>query len=237
MHYLGGKARIAKKIAHFLNEKRDTDIYWEPFFGAGWIAQYIDAPTRYLSDVHPELMAMWRALEDGWEPPNYVSEEDYQLAKDGQLDKALTGFIGFGCSWSGKWFGGYARDGTDRNYALNAKNSLAKKMEGLEGAVFFRADYYNRHPSLIAPRVQIYCDPPYNGTTGYKGTEEFNHDKFWKEVRRWSRKGHDVYVSEYEAPDDFATVLEIETKTDLRTSDGGKEPRIEKVFQYKDKHA
>ena len=34
-------------------------------------------------------------------------------------------------------------------------------------------------------------------------------------MRKWS-KDNDVYISEYEAPDDFIRVLDIATKTNIR---------------------
>ena len=40
-------------------------------------------------------------------------------------------FVGFGCSFAGKWFGGYARSNDKRNYAKMAKNSLNKKIINL----------------------------------------------------------------------------------------------------------
>ena len=61
----------------------------------------------------------------------------------------------------------------------------------------------------------IYCDPPYANTTKYTGTPDFDTDKFWDVMRKWS-KDNDIYISEYEAPDDFISVLDIATKTNIR---------------------
>ena len=43
-------------------------------------------------------------------------------------DHVLTGFVGFGCSFGGKWFGGYARNAGGTNYAAQSKRSLLKDM-------------------------------------------------------------------------------------------------------------
>ena len=54
---------------------------------------------------------MWKALQSGWEPPDIVTEAEYQYIKDHKdEDPALAGFVGFGCTFGAKWFAGYARD-------------------------------------------------------------------------------------------------------------------------------
>ena len=48
----------------------------------------------------------------------------------------------------------------------------------------------------------VYCDPPYQGT-GAAYNKGFDHDKFWEWVRT---RNYPVYVSEYNAPDDFVSI-------------------------------
>jgi DNA adenine methylase len=43
-------------------------------------------------------------------------------------------------------------------------------------------------------------------TTGY--SDGLNHDEFWQWCRERVYEGHKVYVSEYQAPDDFIKVWE-----------------------------
>jgi DNA adenine methylase len=231
MHYLGGKARLNKQISAFLNGIRESDVYWEPFCGACWVSIKIDAPIRVLSDAHPQLIAMWQHLQTGWEPPDTVSEGMYNLAKHtDHFPDYMQGFIGFGCSWGGKWWGGYARDPkSDRNYAKNARNSLLRKTPLLTDVDFTCVDYSKITPSVIS---QIYCDPPYANTTGY-GNNKFDSDIFWKIIREWSSLGHQVVVSEYVAPDDFICVKEFPTKTDLGNKENAKIPRIERLFMHR----
>lgn len=57
----------------------------------------------------------------------------------------------------------------------------------------------------------VYCDPPYKGTAEYS-EGGFNHKDFWDWVREIS-KTNPVYVSEYEAPDDFRVVLRFGQKS------------------------
>ena len=86
-------------------------------------------------------------------------------------DKVLTGFVGFGCSFAGKWFGGYARGhGGKLGYADTSKRSLLKKMNTMQDVEFQFADYKN----LSFKDCLIYCDLPYNNTTKFTGTPDFN---------------------------------------------------------------
>ena len=66
----------------------------------------------------------------------------------------------------------------------------------------------------------IYCDPPYQNTTGYRGDNgkrnEFDHEKFWNTIREWSKTNW-VFVSEYNAPSDFVCVNKYEMKSNLRS--------------------
>ena len=61
------------------------------------------------------------------------------------------------------------------------------------------------------------CDPPYQGTTGYK-TGAFDHDKFFDWCRKQKENGNVVFVSEYNAPDDFIEVWKGEIKTNFASN-------------------
>jgi len=231
MHYLGGKFRVGKQIANFLNNLRESNQpYWEPFVGAAWVLMRIKDTPNYASDIHYELIEMWKALQQGWIPPNKISENEYSLAKRGICSPELTAFIGFGCSWGGKYFGGYARDSTNRNYAQNAKNSLLKQITQVSTTKFFQADY----SSCETPNEQmlIYCDPPYIDTTKYSMV--LDYESFWKRCKTLSLSGHTVVVSEYQAPYDWYCVLEMPTRTDYRSKDNRMIPRIERLFIHKE---
>jgi len=235
MQYMGGKFRIRKPVSNYLNSIREYgQPYWEPFVGAAWILEQIDKKRLdYASDINPYLIAMWGALQDGWEPPVVVTEEEYLSIKENPrgYPPELVAFVGFGCSWGGKWFGGYARGAKGRNYALNARNSVIRQISKLTNVRFFAGDFFE----VTTPerKMLIYCDPPYAATTGYDAVEgKWDVEKFWTKVRWLKEHGHTVVVSEYNAPDDFSCVLEIPTRTDMR-SINGLNPRIEKLFRIK----
>jgi DNA adenine methylase len=237
--YCGGKFRVRKQIGAYLNKiRKEGQAYYEPFVGGGWILSQIKEGPNYASDANEYLIAMWKAVKKGWIPPSKISEAQYAKARKqvkendgkGQMSKELLAFIGFGSSFAGKWYGGYARDGGENNFAEKAKNSLKRKVESFDKNTSFKCHSYED----LKPEKNslIYCDPPYEDTTqGYLHTD-FDSDKFWDWVRKMSKDGHTVLVSEYKAPKDFKCVLSVKTTTGLSTKDG-KESRFERVYQLK----
>ena len=83
---------------------------------------------------------------------------------------------------------------------------------------------------VIPENSVVYCDPPYEGVTGYG--VEFNHAEFWNLVRQVSKE-HDVFVSEYKAPEDFECVWQSVAKSSLSANgkSGGSKQSVEKLFR------
>jgi DNA adenine methylase len=226
LQYLGGKSRIAKPLSLVLNNLLEPkQPFVDLFCGSCNIISKIDNDrVRIANDKHPYLIAMWLDLRNGRTFPESVSEEMYQFVKANKdADPGLTGFIGFGCSFAGKWFGGYCKNNTGRNYAKNAVNSLNKKMIGLDSVSFTNKDYCD----LIMPSGSlVYCDIPYRGTTAYSKSllGVFDHLKFYDWVRKKVLEGYKIYISEYKrnVPEDFKIVFELESKTDIRNRKGNR---------------
>lgn len=92
-------------------------------------------------------------------------------------------------------------------------------------------DYRDCTPDIDANTV-VYCDPPYAGTTGYKGTDPFDHVEFWNTCRVWADAGAAVFVSEYSCPDEVGECVWERPQTDgLRKRGGTKTQSVEKLFQ------
>ena len=183
---------------------------------------------RLAYDKHPYLIAMYKELQNGWIPPDTITKEEYYYIKNNKDEKPyLTGFVGFGCSFAGKWFGGYASNSRGDNYCLNSKNSILRKMNTLNDVRFEVADYKD----LIFKDSLIYCDPPYQGTTQYGLVGEFDSIEFWETMRMWSQY-NTVIVSEYNAPEDFKCVWQKKTKTEIRNRDNIREDRVERLYTY-----
>lgn len=175
------------------------------------------------------MIALLNAVKGGYLPPDSVSESEYRFIRENKdLHPALTGFVGFGCSFGGKWFGGYARNKGGTNYAAQSKRSLLKDMAHLMDATFICSDY---KAVSIPPNAVVYADPPYADTTGYSG-EKFNSEDFWICARLIAETGHRIYVSEEKAPPGWICVWE---KPFTRTLDRNKSNQFqvtEKLFTW-----
>ena len=71
----------------------------------------------------------------------------------------------------------------------------------------------------------IYCDIPYKNYTKYVNND-FNHDEFYK----WARKQNNIFISEYEMPNDFKIVNEKNIKNILCATSNSKTV-TEKLFK------
>jgi len=164
------------------------------------------------------------AIKGGWIPPAEYSEENYKHVKYNKdlYPPELVGFLGFGCSFGGQFFSGFAKGG-NRNYVAETQRSLLKVKDKLQGIKFSNKSY----DELEIPKNSlIYCDPPYSNTTGYSNT--FNNKEFWEWVREESKRNI-VLVSEYTAPKDFTCIWSKQVTSTLNRN--GKLNKIEKLFK------
>ena len=230
MQYMGGKSRISKQIAEILNSAINRDTPFVSLFcGSCAIESKVQADVKILNDKHPYLIAMWQALQNGWMPPDVVTKEEYYRVKANMDENpALTGFVGFGCSFGGKWWGGYAKDKRGDDYCGQAKRGLLKDLVGIQSATFTCLDY---HDVEIPDGAVVYCDPPYINTTGYT-VGQFDTNEFWEYMRQLSKQC-DVYISEESAPDDFECIWSKEKVRTLEKSDNVGRVKVEKLFKYK----
>lgn len=230
MQYMGGKSRISKQISEILNSAINKDTPFVSLFcGSCAIESKVQADVKILNDKHPYLIAMWQALQNGWMPPDVVTKEEYYRVKANMDENpALTGFVGFGCSFGGKWWGGYAKDKRGDDYCGQAKRGLLKDLVGIQSATFTCLDYRDVE---IPDGAVVYCDPPYVNTTGYT-VGQFDTDEFWDYMRQLSKRC-DVYISEESAPDDFECIWSKEKVRTLEKNDNVGRVKVEKLFKYK----
>lgn len=156
MQYMGGKSRIARSIAEIINEIPrwkikncqthcsdnhagcGGDCFVSLFCGSCAVESKVQGFSRkILNDRHEYLIAMLQGVQQGYNLPEHITPEQYQYIRENKdADPVLAGFVGFGCSFGGKWFGGYARNKTGTNYAEQSKRSLLKDMATLQDAQF-----------------------------------------------------------------------------------------------------
>jgi len=236
LKYMGSKARLSKDLSSIINKlikEKGIDTYIEPFVGGANMIEHIICEKKLGSDNNEYLIRMWKALQQGWTPPDEISKELYIAIKQDKesFDKELVAVTGFCSTYNAKWFGGYAgivntKEGATRNYYDESIRNILKQIDKLKDVEFLNADY--TYFSSFTDSL-IYCDPPYEGTTQYGASKDFHYERFWDWVRNMSRD-NTVLVSEYNAPDDFINIYEKELTTTLDKSSRKKD--TEKVFIY-----
>lgn len=234
MKYMGSKNRIANEILPIMLKYRTNNNTWvEPFVGGGNMIDKVDG-DRIGADINPYVISALIAIRDNISdlPKNNTefTEADYKLLRKND-DYKYKGYAGFAFSYGGKWLGGWSRTDKSnvkqRDYVNESYRNALKQSIKLQNVKFITSSYSDL---VITNNSIIYCDPPYYGTTKYKN--EFDHIKFWEWCRCKSNEGHIVFVSEYNAPDDFECIWQKEIVSSL-TQDTGSKKAIEKLFIYK----
>jgi len=235
MKYMGSKDKIAKYIIPFLIKNREKgQWYVEPFVGGGNMIDKMDG-NRIGADINEYVIEALKLIRDN--PRSLpktnkdTSESIYrEIKKMNGFEKGLIGYYGFALSYGGKWFGGWRRDNTkSRDYINESFRDALNQSNKLKSVELIHSGY--KTIDLPCNSI-IYCDPPYLNSPGYS-TGEFNHDDFWQWARLKRKEGHKMYISEYQAPDDFIDVWQIEKVSSLGKDTGSKKGR-EKLFVHKD---
>lgn len=202
MHYLGGKSRLAKKFAPILNEaiaRSDRGRFIEPFVGGFNIVPVVPPVPTLCNDLHRGLITMYQALQRGWQPPETLTEAQWERLKAVRdWTDPLTAFAAFGVSFQGIEFTRYARDKQGTNYAARARRTLLRKAEYMGPNVTFRHGDY--HGLAISRGDVVYADPPYLWVTGYS-TGPFDHERFYAWCEDAAARGARVFVSEFTIPE------------------------------------
>ena len=234
--YHGGKQRIGKEIAKIISEKvgeMDIEIngYCEPFCGMLGVYQHIpelfqNRDMKYKAgDMNESVCMMWKAVQEGWIPPNSCSQEKYNELQNDETSSAEKGYIGHQFSFGGGYFRGHTEKCKGaQTYFKNVPAKICKIARDLQD-VEFSYGSYTQFSDL--QNYIIYCDPPYVNTR-CKYAEKFDSEEFWEWIRRMS-KTNVIFVSEYVAPDDFECVFE-KKKTFVTGGKGKKASGCEKLF-------
>lgn len=249
MKYMGSKSRLAKTLLPIILDGRKTGQYYiEPFVGGANMIENVDG-NRIGYDVNECLVSCLDKLSNGWEPPKDITREFYSECRDKFNNNSYTeeethiiGYVGINGSYGGRWFdGGFAgksrtKQDKIRDYPLEAYNNVMKQQPKLKGIEFKVADYQYLDDVVLPTQSIIYCDPPYKGTKEYISAKKsgFNSDAFWEWCRERVSSGHSVFISEYEAPEDFICIWEKQVKSSLGANGvtGGSKGSTEKLFVH-----
>jgi len=229
MKYMGSKNRIAKHILPIMLAERNPEQFWvEPFVGGANMIDKVQG-KRIGADINPYLIDALIAIRDcvAQLPKNNkeFTEENYKELRKSDNYK-YKGYAGFAFSYGGKWLGGWSRDSLKRDYVKASYKNAINQSPRLNGVRLVNESYLNLQ---IPENSLIYCDPPYGGVTKY--AMDFNHVEFWQWCRDRENEGHIVFVSEYNAPNDFKCVWEKKVNSSLTKNTGSKKA-IEKLFRF-----
>ncbi|WVH13960.1 hypothetical protein CASP1_00037 [Alcaligenes phage CASP1] len=218
MIYMGSKNRIAKYLLPIMlieAKKHGITTWVEPFVGGGNIIDKVPPEfTRIGYDLNDHVVHAMIDIRDNLGLlPESISEEKYKEYK-GRIPESITSWVRFVASFGAKFDAGYARrKGSDEyTFVGRGKRNAIKQSPKIQNVDFICENYIN----LDFENCLIYCDPPYQGTSGYK-TGEFDHDLFFNWCRKQAKKNI-VFVSEYSAPEDFKEVWRGEIKTNFASS-------------------
>lgn len=234
MKYVGSKNKISKEIAPIIQkciDDNNVEFYLEPFVGGANMIDKIKCKYRTGCDIHKELIALLEYASAENPLPKTITEQEYIRVKDNKerFHPWRIGLVGFCATFGSKYFGGYARGndakGNPRDIPNEAIRNLSSQVPNLKGVKFLNKNYLDLKKENIKNFV-IYCDPPYANTTEYKHGD-FDSIKFWDWVRDIS-KDNFVFISEYNAPDDFKCIWSKEVTTSLKVKEH--ENRTEKLF-------
>jgi hypothetical protein len=199
MQYVGGKQKsggqhIADAVARIAERVGTTQIV-EPFCG-GLSVTYRLAQrglTVRASDACEALIALYHAVQNGWDPPCVVDRETWERYRAPECwdpSDPMLAFCGFGCSRSGAWFSSFVHDYkyTKRRVpaATAARDSLIRKLTVCGSRVVFAAQDYRA--TAVEAGAVYYCDKPYEDALDYPAVGPFDHDEFW----RWAEQVSEV---------------------------------------------
>lgn len=237
MQYMGSKRRVAKYILPIILKDRQPDQWYvEPFVGGGNSISLVEG-KRIGADCNEHVIKALKLIRDFplSLPRNSqeLPEELYKSLKDNEGFE-WHGYVGFACSYGGKYYGGYPRSFkadkiTPRDHIAESYVNAQKQSPNLQGVLLLHKAY---NELILTERCVIYCDPPYQGTTGYKN--RFDHTQFWNWVREKVNEGHKVFISEYNAPEDFVCVWQGKQRT--TTAVGLTKPAVEKLFVHRSQY-
>lgn len=249
--YQGSKGKFADEIvALFPKAENFIDI----FFGGGAVTHAAMLSGKFKNFIANDLRKTpqaWNRCAEGdlGDLFRFVGREEFKETDD-MLVKMVWSFGAscktYACTGLNETIFRLVMGATvDERYA--AWRRLLKEIQGREGNLY--NDLHSVHPACTLRRLSaikglpkvachnldyrevaipensvVYCDPPYEGCSGYDSP--FDHDAFWEWVRTVNVP---VFVSSYTAPEDFMSVHRREIDGRFNRFSG---TRHENVFIY-----
>ena len=206
LRYPGGKSRAVPKLANFIPNLDEYQVYREPFLGGGsvalWVTQNYPNTRVWVNDLYEPLVNFWKTLQDDGDKlqrklmelksryPDQGSArglflEAKEIINDREkshLDRAISFYIANKCSFSGLTeSSSFSKQASDSNFSMRGIEKLKFYSYAIRNWTITNYDYAallddNRH-------AFVYLDPPYDikdNLYGKKGNMHrgFDHDKF-----------------------------------------------------------
>lgn len=239
MKYLGSKNKIVNEILPVMLNAYNGETFVDIFCGGCSIIEKVPKTYRRIAnDKQKYLIEMWKSLTNGKTFPKRIEKSLYDKIRDcaygrnNNFEDDLIGWVGFMASFNGRFVdAGYSghnvlgKNGKTRDYITENMNNTLKQIDNLKGVEWYSGDYFD---CPFPSESLIYCDPPYYGTKQYLTSKDFDYEKFYDWCREMKEKGHTVFVSEYQMPEDFKCVWQKEV-TNAMNPTITKKP-IEKLF-------
>ena len=241
---MGNKQKIADEILTVIfNDSKKTDTFVDLFCGSCSIIERVpDSYIKIANDKNKFLIEMFKSLVNGKEYPHTITKEDYSTRRDlynlskrhlvlSDEDYAEIGWYGWMGSFNGRFFsGGYSghdvlqKNGKTRDYIKEQINNTLKSIPKLKNVNFTSDDYFNVD---IPEGSIVYCDIPYKDSKQYETSKYFDYEKFYEWCRK-NKSKYQIFISEYNMPEDFKCIWQKEVKNAINTTKTYKP--IEKLF-------
>ena len=235
--------RLKSSRSDLIVYSRDSDTFVDVFCGGCSVIEKVpNTYKRIANDKQKYLIAMWRRLTKGYSIglPTTISRELYSDVRDSynkgddRYRDDVKGWVGFMASFNGRFFdGGYSghnvvgKNGKARDYIKENITNTLNQIQNLSDVQWYDLDYEELTKHIPENSI-LYCDPPYKGTTQYSISKDFDYERFYNWCRKMSKKGHFVFVSEYEMPEDFKCIWSKQI-TNAMHQTNTKKP-VEKLF-------
>lgn len=206
LRYPGGKSRAVPKLANFIPNLEDYQVYREPFLGGGsvalWVTQKYPNIRVWVNDLYEPLVNFWKVLQDDGDKLRYKLVElksrypDRGSAKGlfleakeiindrekSHLDRAIAFYVSNKCSFSGLTeSSSFSAQASESNFSMRGIEKLKFYQYVIRDWSITNYDY----AALLDDNRQafVYLDPPYDikdNLYGKKGNMHrgFDHDKF-----------------------------------------------------------
>lgn len=238
--YKGSKNRIAEDIIDFLpSGKTLVDL----FGGGGAITDCASKSGKWETVIYNEIDKLphdcfIKALKGEFDnETRWISREDFFRLKDTDCYAACC--FSFGNDFKTYMYSKEIEPlkkkyheckslKTDRVQNLERLERLQSlKRENLDNIIFYNEDY---RKVSIPDNAIIYCDIPYKDTNKYNKSLSFDYEAFYQWCIDMKSKGYEVYISEYNIPDNrFTEVWRKEKLCKMAKRKAVK--KIEKIYK------